>query len=114
MRTAPDLPVSRDPRVAVHVVAFIGDEVSAAGYRLAGAQAYVPARGEEAAVLEAVRSRAGLVLITAECAARIPHAALQRALAAIEPLMLIVPDVRAHQAPPDLGKRVRKQLGMET
>jgi hypothetical protein len=39
---------------------------------------------------------------------------LDGAAAAIEPLLLIVPDVRMRHAPPALGKRVRKQLGMET
>jgi hypothetical protein len=35
------------------------------------------------------------------------------ALAAITPLTLVVPDVRARQAPADLGRLVRQQLGME-
>lgn len=94
-------------------IAFIGDEVSAAGYRLAGAEAYVPAAGEEAAVFAAARGRAALVLVTAECAARLPPAELHQALAAVRPLTLIVPDVRGRVAPADLGRLVRQQLGME-
>jgi vacuolar-type H+-ATPase subunit F/Vma7 len=95
-------------------IAFIGDEVSAAGYRLAGAAAYVPAAGEEAVVFAAARAHAALVLLTAEYAARIPAAELHQALAAIRPLTLVVPDVREHVRPPDLGKLVRQQLGMES
>ena len=94
-------------------IAFIGDEVSAAGYRLAGAAAYVPAAGEEGAVFAAARAHAALVLVTAECAARIPAVELHQALAAFRPLTLIVPDVRGRVTPPDLGRLVRQQLGME-
>jgi len=95
-------------------VAFIGDEVSAAGYRLAGVRAYVPAPGEEAAVLAAARAEAAVVLITAERAARVPAAELAVALSALSPLILVVPDVRGRVPPANLGKMVRKQLGMET
>jgi vacuolar-type H+-ATPase subunit F/Vma7 len=94
-------------------IVFIGDEVSAAGYRLAGAETYVPARGEEAAVFAAARTRAALVLVTAEYAARLPAAELSRAQAALAPLTLVIPDVRARVAPADLGRLVRQQLGME-
>lgn len=97
----------------MHVVAFIGDELSAAGYRLAGAATYVPAAGEEGTVFSAARAHAALVLVTAECAARIPPAELHPALAAVRPLTLIVPDVRGRVAPADLGRLVRQQLGME-
>ncbi len=93
---------------------FVGDEVSAAGYRLAGALVRVPPPGEEAATLNAVRKGASLVLITAECAERIPQETMRRALAAQSPLVLIVPDIRGRVAPPDLARLLRAQLGMET
>ena len=92
---------------------FIGDEVSAAAFRLAGMTVRVPAEGEEAALLEQAGSGAELVLISAECAARIPRATLRQALAAPAPLTLVVPDVRGHLAPPDMAARLRAQLGME-
>lgn len=94
-------------------VVFIGDEVSAAGYRLAGAIAYVPAAGEESEVLDAARRDAALVLVSAECAARVPAAQMVEALSALKPLVLVVPDARGRVVPPDLGRLVRKQLGME-
>lgn len=94
-------------------VVFIGDEVSAAGYRLAGARTFVPAHGEEGAVLASVRTNAELVLIAAQSASQVPPAELAVALAAMTPLVLVVPDVRGIAQPPDLGKLVRKQLGME-
>ena len=92
---------------------FIGDELSATGFRLAGAVVRTPPPGEEMSFLEWARRETSLVLITAEVAARIAPSIMNRALAAPMPLVLIVPDVRGRQAPPDLGRAVRTQLGME-
>ena len=60
---------------------YLGDEVSAAGYRLAGALVCTPAAGEAAA--------------------------------ALTPLVSIVPDLRGDAAVPDIGARLRAQLGLE-
>ena len=91
---------------------FLGDEVSAAGYRLAGARVRVPAPGEEAACLQWARHEADLVLISAECAARIPAVLMREALAAPLPLVLVVPDVLGRAQPPDLAARLLVQLGI--
>lgn len=91
---------------------FLGDEVSAAGFRLAGARVRVPAPGEEASLLEAARSEAELVLLSAECAARLPASLLRRALAATMPLVLVVPDLIGRAEPPDLEARLLAQLGI--
>ncbi|WP_137893150.1 V-type ATP synthase subunit F [Ramlibacter sp. 2FC] len=91
---------------------FLGDEVSAAGFRLAGARARVPAPGEEASFLEQARREAELVLLSAECAARIPAPLLRRALTAPLPLVLVVPDLLGRAEPPDLAARLLAQLGI--
>lgn len=93
---------------------FIGDEVSAAGYRLAGAVVRTPEPGEEAATLEAARSEAQLVLITAEYAERIARPQLNAALGAETPLVLVVAGVRDRNPPPDPGARLRILLGLES
>lgn len=95
-------------------VIFIGDELSAAGYRLAGAVTRTPADDEAVSALEWARQQAPLVLITAELAARIPHPVLAHALAAPAPLVLVVPDIWQRVTPPDLAAAVRRDLGMET
>jgi vacuolar-type H+-ATPase subunit F/Vma7 len=92
--------------------AFIGDEVSAAGFRLAGAQVRVPALGEELGELREALREAELILITAETAARIPAAVLRPILAAARPLVLLVRDVRGAVAVPDVVGPIRTQLGM--
>lgn len=92
---------------------FLGDELSAAGYRLAGAVVRTPGAGEEASFFEWARREAPIVLVTAAIAARLPSGLLARAYAAGQPPVLVVPDVRRRTAPPDLARRVRRQLGME-
>ena len=92
---------------------YLGDEVSAAGYRLAGALVRTPAAGEEAAALAWARARAPLVLVSATVAAGIGERALRGALSALTPLVLIVPDLHGEVPLPDLAARLRGQLGLE-
>ena len=92
---------------------YIGDEVSAAGYRLAGARVAVPEPGGESAALADARAEAPLVLVSAAVAARIAERELRAALAALAPLTLIVPDLRGEVAVPDVASRLRHQLGLE-
>lgn len=92
---------------------FIGDEIGAAGWRLAGAQVHVPAAGQETAALADARAQGELVLVSADVAARIDRSTLQQAMAALTPLLLVVPDTQAQVAVPDFVARLRLQLGME-
>jgi len=107
---------TRLPEMMAHAGAapvFLGDELSAAGFRLGGALARTPAHGDEAAVFEWARQQSPLVLLTPAVAARLPAEQLARALAATTPLVLIVLDVRGREQPPDLTQALRRQLGME-
>ena len=92
---------------------YLGDEVSAAGYRLAGVQVRVPAPGEAGAAFEEARALAPLVLVSAAVAIHIDEAQLRSALTALQPLVLIVPDAQGEVPRPDLAARLRGQLGME-
>ena len=92
---------------------YIGDELSAAGFRLAGARTSVPDEGGEAAALADARAAAPLVLVSSAVAARIPEAEMATALAALAPLTLIVPDLAGAVPVPDIAARLRRQLGME-
>ena len=93
--------------------AYLGDEVTAAGYRLAGARVRVPRRGEEAAALAAACAEAPLVLVSAAVAVRIPESSLKSALAALVPLVLVVPDPVDDTPVPDVAARLRRELGLE-
>ncbi|MBF0159585.1 MAG: Vacuolar H+transporting two-sector ATPase F subunit [Magnetococcales bacterium] len=99
--------------MAVTVPVFIGDEVSAAGWRLAGVRVMVPESGEEATlVTEMLSAATELLLLSSECARNLPQVLLDRLLSSTMPMTLIVPDVRGQVAPPDLMARVRSRLGM--
>lgn len=97
----------------MHPPVYIGDEVTAAGYRLAGVRVHVPAPDEANAAFDEACARAPVVLVSAAIAVRIDDARMRVALAALRPLVLIVPDIRGAIARPDLALRLRGQLGME-
>jgi vacuolar-type H+-ATPase subunit F/Vma7 len=92
---------------------YLGDELAAAGFRLAGVEASVPDKGGEAAALAAACERAPLVLVSAAVAARIPETQMRMATAALSPLVIVVPDLASMMPLPDLAARLRKQLGLE-
>lgn len=93
---------------------FIGDEVTATGYRLAGARTIVPLPGDAPKAFEAAREAAELLLITASCAAEIPEWQLERAVRTGDPLVLLVPDAGGHVMPVDLSIEVDRALGIES
>ncbi len=95
---------------------YIGDEVSAAGYRLAGLNVTITeAKMTRDTLLSLIRqasARTSLVLIGSETACRLQRAELDTLLAAIKPALVIVPDIRCHAPAPDLAARLHTQLGM--
>jgi len=95
------------------VIAYLGDEIGAAGYRLAGATVHVPRKGEEGSMLAAARAESSVVLVSAAVAVRIAEGELRRAVAALSPLTLVVPDPVVAEPLPDVAARLRRQLGLE-
>jgi vacuolar-type H+-ATPase subunit F/Vma7 len=91
---------------------YLGDELSAAAWRLAGLHTIVCDPGQEAVSLEQARSQAPWVIVSAACAARITVPVLARAMAATTPLVAVVPDPQGRAPMPDLAARLRAQLGM--
>lgn len=96
-------------------VVYIGDEATAAGYRLAGAQAWVTQPADASDVLRrAIADGAELVLLSARAAAGLPPGELEAALEREKPQVSVAPDVYGRGAPPDLAHLVRGALGIET
>ena len=92
---------------------FIGDEVTAVAYRLAGLDVEIAQPSAAAARLAAARRRAPpLILITAACAEAIAPDELDAALAVFAPPIMIVPDAVAARPGPDLAARVDATLGI--
>jgi len=92
-------------------VAFVGDALSAAGYRLAGAATHVPDPGTVGAAMAAACAEADLVLVAAAQARELPDAVLDAARERAAPLVLIVADVAGHAAAPPLAQRLWRVLG---
>jgi vacuolar-type H+-ATPase subunit F/Vma7 len=94
---------------------YIGDEATAAGYRLAGAETRVPAPSETTEVFRrALADGADLVLLSAGITADLDATELAAALLAGQPLVAIVADVFGRHAAPDVARDVRLALGIES
>ncbi|MFN3566923.1 MAG: V-type ATP synthase subunit F [Burkholderiaceae bacterium] len=100
-----------DDRSDKVTLAFVGDALAAAGFRLAGVRVFSPQPGEERAAFAQALAAAAAVFVTAEVAAKLEGSELERALAAATPLVAIVPD--GAPASFDPAERVRRQLGVE-
>ncbi len=97
----------------METIAFIGDELSGTGFRLAGARVYtVPVDAVEE-TLAAARASAALVLVGAAHARALPGEVLAEALATPAPLTLVVDDILEREAAPDLESELRRALGLE-
>lgn len=92
---------------------FIGDELSASGFRLAGVETLVPKPNAVGAALEDARARGVLVIITAELARHVPAAQLESAMLAEMPILAVIPDILLRERSPDLTRRLRSVLGIE-
>jgi vacuolar-type H+-ATPase subunit F/Vma7 len=92
---------------------FIGDEISASAYRLAGIEVRIPAPHELTATLQQVSAESDLVLITAQYAQHLAPGQLAKMQARLRPLLLVVPDVREQVPVPDFAKALRTQLGVD-
>ena len=91
---------------------FIGDRVSAAGFRLGGVRVDTPAPGSEEEAFTNALTSSDLVLVTAALAGRLPADRLAGAQAGHKPLVLVLEDVRGLHQPPDIAATLRRQLGM--
>jgi len=94
-------------------IAFVGDEVSAAGFRLAGIATYVPAPERVVETFLEQMKRRDMVMITAECANRLPARLLDEALAKPRPVVAVIPDIRGREVGTDWEAEVKRALGIE-
>ena len=95
-------------------IIFIGDELTAAGFRLTGIETMMPAPEAAGAALAEAGKRADLVIMTAEFADNVAASELEAALLAESPILAIMPDVLFRMPPPDLTRRLRSALGIES
>jgi vacuolar-type H+-ATPase subunit F/Vma7 len=95
-------------------IIFIGDELTATGFRLTGIETMTPAHDAVAKALAEARSRAGLVVMTAELARQLPPSELEDALLSEAPTIAVIPDILSRASPPDLVSRIRGALGIDS
>lgn len=93
---------------------YIGDEATAAGYRLAGADVRVPAPSEVAdAFRHAREAEPDLILLSSGITDQLPPEELEAAVLGDAPLVVVVPDVYGRSEAPDVARQVRLALGIE-
>jgi vacuolar-type H+-ATPase subunit F/Vma7 len=97
-------------------ITYVGSEIGAAGYRLAGVAVLTP-EGTAAevgkALQEAVAAGTDCILLASPLAQLLPAADLQNALSRLRPLLAIVPELHGRGEVPDLAGEVRAALGIE-
>lgn len=94
------------------VAEFIGDEVTAAGFRLCGIDVQVTNGTDAASLIRQACERASLVLVGSTAVQDLSSSERDELLARISPPVLVVPDVCGTSDVPDIVSRIRKQLGM--
>jgi len=90
----------------------MADELSALGWRLAGAQPLIAAPDSVQERFTAAARDADLILITADLAKCLPQAVFDAALLAEKPLIAVIPALPNGSEPPDLGQQVKRVLGI--
>ena len=92
---------------------FIGDEVTAAAFRLTGVTTQAPGISDAQRFFDKASDEADLVIITAEYARAIDEQSLHAAIRRADPLVLVVPDGGKRYWPEDLDARIDRVLGIE-
>ncbi|HDP88559.1 MAG TPA: Vacuolar H+transporting two-sector ATPase F subunit [Thioalkalivibrio sp.] len=97
-------------------IGFIGDELTAAGFRLAGATVETPGEGEFAACYERLRGDCDVLILTQSFAARLDAARRARDAVALRPLLIVIDainhDPKHDAGAPDIAVELRRYLGM--
>ena len=92
-------------------VAFIGSEIAAQGFRLAGVRVRTPSQGAELACFQAACGEADVVLMSAQCARKLPQEVLEAAQLGTRPIFMVLPDSGVE--PGGATRRARRLLGIE-
>jgi len=94
------------------VPVFIGDEVSAAGFRLAGVRIRTPQAEELPSVIAWAKKNTSLILITQEYLNQLNKAEQQQLVRLLDPPVAVIPDINSKTPLVDLATQLRSQLGV--
>ena len=93
-------------------IVFIGDEVTATGFRLVGVETRITAPEDAAEALAAEMARRRVILLTTGLGQALPGPMLERLLQSEEPVVIVLPDLAGWVGALDLEARVRRELGI--
>ena len=96
----------------IKVPVFIGDEVSAAGFRLAGVRIRTPLPEELPTILAWSKKNTSLILITQEYLNYLDKPDQLQLVSQLDPPVAVVPDIRMHTPVTDLATQLRSHLGV--
>lgn len=91
---------------------FIGDEVSAAGFRLAGVHVRTPLAEDLPGIISWARKNTSLILITADFLAKLDKLEQNKLVSQLDPPVAVVPDIRVKTPIKDLATQLRSHLGV--
>ncbi|MDH5324657.1 MAG: V-type ATP synthase subunit F [Gammaproteobacteria bacterium] len=91
---------------------YIGDEISAAGFRLAGVRIRTPKSEDVAQTLAWACDNASLVMLSETMAMQLTEAELQGYLSRLYPPVVMLPEIRSLQSGFDLLSQLRSRLGV--
>jgi vacuolar-type H+-ATPase subunit F/Vma7 len=91
---------------------FIGDELTATGYRLAGLQVRTPNREKLRSTLEWAKENTSLILLGSTCIDMLLPRELDELLGTERPAVVIVRDILGSAEMIDLSRKLKEQLGM--
>jgi vacuolar-type H+-ATPase subunit F/Vma7 len=93
-------------------VAFVGDEISAAAYRLCGVRVSVADRTNASSQVKKACEQSSLVLLGSNVVQYLAVTEREALLANVAPPVLVVPDITGKEKVPEMATLVHKQLGM--
>jgi len=91
---------------------FIGDEVSAAGFRLAGVRIRTPLPEDLPTILAWSNKNTCLILITQEYLEYLGKPDQLQLVSQLDPPVVVVPDIRLLTPVSDLATQLRSHLGV--
>jgi vacuolar-type H+-ATPase subunit F/Vma7 len=91
---------------------FIGDEISAAGWALAGMDVITPPVGSEERTVKEALSNTELLIITTQIAQNITPALLEKILTSTSVLTHVVGNMQNQLPQPDYEAQLRAKLGL--
>ena len=91
---------------------YIGDEISAAGFRLAGVRIRTPKVEAVSQTMDWASTNSSLIILSESLALALPDSDLSRYLRQVYPPVIVLPDIRMRRPGLNLLEKLKSQLGV--